>query len=292
MAKKLIEQKHQVTILDNFSTGRIKNIENISVQVQHKNVLKVTSGIDKFDVVFHLAAKPFSKANINWFDESNSIFQTNVVGTYNILRLINQNCHFIFTSSASVYGEGRRLEEESPYRPLSAYGYSKMMAEQIIINSPRIYTIVRPATIIGPRGRCFPNRVMWSIVKNNPCKFFKNGQVLRDIIDVNDVTSALTEIMNQKVLGIFNLGTNTEILGVELGNVASKIANEWGMKLKTQFTSFVPSDFVTKSTLNSTKLHTTLKWQPEYNLYRSLSTIFDYYHFNSNIKEPPSWDSL
>lgn len=290
LAEALINLEHTVTIIDNYSTGRLKNIQNLHVEVKHQDVSKITTGIDKYDVVFHLAAKPFSKAKTDWFSESNSIFHSNVVGTYNILRLMNPKCHFIFTSSASVYGEGRKIEENSRFHPQSAYGYSKMMAEQIIINSPRQHTIVRPATIIGPRGRCFPNRVMWSLVHNKQCKFFKNGEILRDMIDVNDVVSALIKIMDTKTHGIFNLGSNLEITGKQLMNIAKEFKPN--IKFHGIYTPFVPQDFVAESTLMSDKLYQALNWKPETTLLKSLNNIYDYYFFDKTTTEPPNWSDL
>ena len=281
---------HNVTILDNSNKNFISHLKNITI---HKNnILNITRGVDKYDIVFHLAAKPFSKSKKDWFTESSSIFQTNVIGTHNILHLTKPNCHFIFTSSASVYGEGRGLTEENPYNPLSAYGYSKALAEQVITNSNRHYTILRPATIIGPHGQCFPNRVMWSIINNQPCTFFKSGHVYRDIIDVRDVVEALIQIMNTKTYGIYNLGTNKEIKGFFLSKHAERIAKRMEMNFTLLFTPFAPKDFVINSTLNSNKLFSTLHWAPVYTLPESLKTIFNYYYHNPQSKEPPDWDAL
>jgi UDP-glucose 4-epimerase len=253
LAEALLNLGHSVAILDNFSTGNIRNIKNTTAKVRQADILKQTekSGIDKYDTIFHLAAKPFSKAKEDWFSESHGIFQTNVVGTHNILRLMNPKCHFIAASSASVYGEGCNLLETSPYNPKSAYGYSKTIMEQTIKYSGKNYTIVRPGTIIGPRGRCFPNRLVWTAIHNQPCQLFDKGEVLRDLIDVRDVVSALIRIMSSKTYGIFNLGSNTEISGFDLAKTFISIAKHFNLKPTAVPTSFVPSDFVRESTLNS-----------------------------------------
>lgn len=286
---------HNVTILDNFSTGRIEflkdAIENGAEAVE-EDILNFRPGIDKYNVVFHLAAKPFSKATKDWFAESLPVFHTNATGTYNVLRRTNPSCHFILVSSASVYGEGRGLVETDPYNPLSAYGYSKTVAEQITVNSPRHCTIVRPGTIIGPRGRCFPNRLMWLIVHNEQCTFFKNGKVLRDIIDVRDIASALIKIMEQKLLGIYNLGTNTEIRGSQLSSKAKQVAKNNKLTFNFNMSHFAPEDFVVESTLNSNKLYAALNWKPRLNLLDSLETILNYYLHDHKATEPPSWDVL
>ena len=298
LAENLVNLGHNVTVIDNFSTGSKENIKFLNLQIINKDILELvdygyfSDKIDKFDVVFHLAAQPFSKAQNNWFTESKSIFDTNVSGTHNLLRLINPNCHFIVASSASVYGEGRQICETQYYNPKSAYGYSKTIMEQVIKYSGRQYTIVRPGTIIGPRGRCFPNRVIWSLLYNKPCTFFNNGQVLRDIIDVQDVVLTFIEIMNQKLFGTFNLGSNTEISGLDLKNEVAQLVEENEILFKGNLVDFIPEDFVCCSTLNSNKLFSSLNWKPKYTLSESLLKIFDYYKNYQDIKAPPSWDSL
>jgi UDP-glucose 4-epimerase len=266
LAEALVNLGHSVTIIDNYSTGRFENIKHlnlkISERIQNINNLDCGDEIDKYDTIFHLAAKPFSKAKEDWFSESHDIFQTNVSGTHNILRLANPNCHFIAASSASVYGEGQYLSESIPYNPKSAYGYTKMIMEQTIIHSSRKYTIVRPGTIIGPRGRCFPNRLIWTSIHNQECQLFNNGNIIRDLIDVRDVVNALIGIMDKNICGIYNLGANREISGFDLAKTFIPIAKHFNLKPTAEITSFVPSDFVKVSTLNSDKLYHALHWQP------------------------------
>lgn len=291
LAEALLKLGHNIIIIDDYSTGRYQNIKHLSLPARNKDICKFDSRLDQFDVVFHLAAKPFSKAKNDWFSESHDVFQTNVTGTYNILRLTSPNCHFIATSSASVYGEGQKLFETSSYNPKSAYGYSKMIMEQTIIHSPRHYTILRPGTIIGPRGRCFPNRLVWSAIHNKECQLFDDGNVLRDFVDVRDVAKILIKIMDTKTYGIFNLGSNTETTGNELSETFLPIAKHFNLKPTAVPTSSTPSDFVKVSTLNSNKLYQTLHWRPEHCLENSLTEITNFY-LNNDSYEPPSWDSL
>lgn len=292
---KLSELKHNVTVIDDFSTGKkeyTKGLKRNNVKIIKQDILNLKSGLDKFDVVFHLAAKPFSKSKADWFSESNEIFQTNAVGTYNVLRLTKSGCHFIFVSSASIYGEGRKMPETSLHRPKSAYGYSKTIAEEIVTRSNRWRTILRPATIIGPRGKCFPNRVMWSLANNEKCTFFKDGAVLRDIIDVRDVVSSLIKVMENKVTGVYNLGTNVEITGKKLASYAKNLAEQKQLSFQYEFTPFAPDDFVTVSTLHSDKLWEVLKSKPMFTLAETLREILGYYQHSTEAKEPPSWESL
>lgn len=283
-----------VTVIDDFSTGNPKNLEETNCIIKEKDItqLSESDNINKYRVIFHLAAKPFSKTKKDWLTESQKIFQTNVYGTYNLLRLSNPNCHFIAMSSASIYGEGVNLHEELPYNPKSAYGYSKVLTEQVIIHSPRPYTIVRPGTIIGALGRCFPNRLIWTAINNQPCKLFDNGNITRDIIDARDVATALEGLMETKTYGIYNLGSNTTTTGNQLNEFLQKIKTQFNINPKITKTPKTPIDFVKISTLNSNKLYTALHWQPKHNIQSSFLNIINYYLNSETTLQPPSWESL
>ena len=73
------------------------------------------------------------------------LLRVNVEGTDRLLDPCIKNGvkHFIFTSTANVYGKRRKddLTEESDTRPTDKYGYSKMLAEKVIIESGVPYTI-------------------------------------------------------------------------------------------------------------------------------------------------------
>lgn len=293
LVQSLSKDNGSVTVIDNLSTGKKEYLNSNKINFIERNITKCRGNLNNFDAVFHLAAEPFSKEKVDWLEESKSIFKTNVTGTHNIFRLTNPNCHFVLISSASVYGEDRVIPEIRSYNPKSAYGYSKVLAEQVLLHSNRKnFTIVRPATVIGTRGRCFPNRVMWSLVHNKKCTFFKNGEVIRDIIDVRDMVTALTKIMEQKAYGIYNLGTNAEVRGNYLLRTAQHIAEENNLTFKGTTTPFVPDDFVVNSSLNSKKLYKKINWKPIFTLKESLKDIFNYYNLDGDTFEPPSWENL
>lgn len=290
LVDELERQKHKVTVIDDLSTGKYENMGNHDFFFGDVSKFKWLS--PRFDVVFHLAASPYSKTNVDWFTESDSVYQSNVFGVYNILRLMNPKSHFILVSSASVYGSGRHLREENGYNAQSAYGYSKILAEQITLNSHRFCSIVRPGTIIGVNGRCFPNLVMWSLLKRKKLEFFNGGENVRDLVDVRDVAFALTKIMDEEVRGVFNLGSNSEVTGNQLIALAKEVGRENKLEFRGKVSSFVPKDFVKESTLDSDKIMDCLGWKPVYKLKGSLEDIFNHYKKNYNAYEPPSWEVI
>lgn len=239
-----------------------------------------------FDRIYHLAAHPWSKEED--YLQSVKTFDSNVVGTYNLLKGLRKNALFIFTSSANVYGNGVHFKETFPFHITSNYGLTKGTAEFVIKHSSQPYIIFRPGTVIGTRGRCFPNRLVWCAVNNVPVEIFNNGDTLRDIIDVQDVVNALL-IADKLGRGVYNLGSNTEISGKELVSLVSNIAKERGYKLQYSFVETYPKGYVPYSTL-ITKLEGSGLWKPRITLEKSLNILFNYY--KSGGHEPPSWDKL
>lgn len=294
LVNELVNRGHDVMVLDDLSAGCKQNINPKAVFWQ-ADITKINNPtiFNKFDVIFHLAAKPFSKSKHDWFSESHSIVQTNTFGTYNLLRLMKPETHFIAISSASVYGEGHKFFETNPYNPISAYGYSKTTMEHLILQSPRKnVTIVRPGTIIGTNGRCFPNRLIWSAIHGMLTTIFKNGTAVRDTIDARDVAKALSLIMDTKSYGIFNLGAENELSGTELVAAFKPIAETHNIPFIAHFLTESPSDFVVHSSLCSHKIQQALNWKPEHSLTDSLETITDHYLHSEFTREPPSWESI
>ena len=176
----------------------------------------------------------------------------------------------------NLYGEGQGLTEESPTRIVSFYGYIKAVAEQLICLSDKSDLIFRLSTVLGPCGHCFPNRLVWSVMHKSPVTLFDFGRVLRDIIDVRDVVTALTTYTHLR--GTYNLGSNREIMGNDFVNVLEPHMVKHGMNfplLRDELfhkVSWVPKGFVRKITLK------TRIWNhAPRTLHETLRTLFAYY---------------
>jgi len=248
----------------------------------------------RFDVVFHLGALPLSKvSDIDWWiTESQPYWETNVKGTYNILKQ-RSKAPVIFTSSANIYGNGRRFTETNPFQISSPYGLTKAIGESLIQYSSKPYVIFRLGTVVGERGRCFPNRLVWCAVNGEPVEIWNNGNTWRSIIDVNDVVRALMyyeklEQYRSSLAGIYNVATWKETCGVELVEVISEIGEKRGHKLETKFVLEYPYGYCTHSTLDYWKLRTK-EFIVQNSLQESLERLFDYYEGEDAV-EPPTWN--
>ena len=241
-------------------------------------------GGEPVDVLYHLTASPLSivKGKGGWLADSANTFKNNTIATYNVLRELKPK-RIVFASTANLYGEGRKLGEDSPVKISSGYGYSKWVAEEIIRKSGIPYTIYRFGTVVGARGRCFPNRLVWCAVHGEPVELFCGGESWRDIVDVRDIVSAL---QLEAPCDTFNVSMGEEVSGLALAELVAEEALSRGFKLIYTVGHKHPNGYVKESTLSIDKIRRELGWQPRYDIYRIIEGLFDYYEDNE-AKEPP-----
>jgi UDP-glucose 4-epimerase len=159
----LLDHGLKVVSLDDYSSGKEKNLEhlsdndNLSIErcdITDYDKLKKIFNKHKFDVVFHNAA---SKKNICLKDPCRDL-QVNGSGAYNILELSRQYSvkKVVHASTGSVYGEAQYFpqDENHPLVPLSYYGVSKLAGEKYCKMYNEIFglktTVLRYFHVYGP----------------------------------------------------------------------------------------------------------------------------------------------
>lgn len=174
----------------------------------------------KPEYIFHLAAcVNVHKSFINPMP----IFQTNVMGTVNVLEAIrktNPNCRILLTGSAEEYGKISHkmmpIKETYTLNPISPYGLSKKMQEELGILYHKTYglniVISRTFHYSGPHqplGFVFSDFAKQIVdVKNNKQDYIKVGNLdaKRDFTDIRDVVSAYVALMEYGKIGeVYNV---------------------------------------------------------------------------------------
>lgn len=220
----------------------IRNIEDI------RKVFKT----NEYDIVIHCAALKSVPESI-----TNSIeyYETNVLGTINLLKVMKENnCNkIIFSSSAAVYDK------------LSPYASTKAMCEQIIKDSGIDYTIFRFFNVCGKDGNEFINKIIRKehITINGNDYNTKDGTCIRDFIHVDDIVSAHIKAINYDIKGVFDLGIGKGYSVKELCDI-SKCPYSYGKRR---------SGDIVKSVSNITPAITQLKWKPLKTIYDMLEVI-------------------
>ena len=227
ISEKLISLGAKVTVLDNLSTGSLKNIKN-DVNFIHGDISDIDtclSATKNQDLVFHLAA--FISVPLSLQDPS-LCHKINVNGTFNILNTskINKVKRVIFSSSSAVYGnQEKTCTEEMPCNPESPYGFSKLMGElyckQFFINFNLETVILRYFNVYGarqnPNGEYAAVSVKFKnlMQQNLPITIFGDGLQTRDFTPVEKVVEAnllLGSLSREKVTcKTFNVATGKSV---------------------------------------------------------------------------------
>ena len=214
----LLNKEYKVTVYDSlmFNNGDkllpfISNRNFSFVQGDIRDEKKITEIIKDFDVVIHLAALvgfPICREK----GESES-YDVNVKGTEIIIKSMNKNQYLLFGSTGSNYGEVKGIcTEETPLNPLSIYGKTKTLAEQLVINRENS-TAFRFATAFGvsPRLRLdlLINDLTYKAVKEGYSVIYES-HFLRTFIHVRDIARVfLFAIENKEKMknNIYNVGS-------------------------------------------------------------------------------------
>ena len=145
LAEELVRQKHQIIVIDNLSTGTLKNLRFIRNKIQFIkcDISKSNKLPELFygvDYVFHLAG--LSKATES-VKNPHKYYKNNMIGTSNILNLVRtlKLKKFIYSASASCYGNSKEIptSETAKIHALSPYAVTKWMSEKMIMEQAKIY---------------------------------------------------------------------------------------------------------------------------------------------------------
>jgi UDP-glucose 4-epimerase len=227
-----------VVILDNLSRGRLANI------VQHQahprlQLIKgdlcdsaaVAEAVREAQVIYHLAAQSTVMGAVH---DAPYTFNTNVVGTFNVLRAAVREGvqRVIFASSREVYGEPINLpvDENSPLLANNSYGASKIAAEAYCRAFRREFglhvSILRLANVFGPRdiGRVIP---LWidQAAAGHDLDVYGGKQVL-DFVWIDQVVEAMLRTTTlESPLPPTNIGTGTGTRIVDLARRVARLAS-------------------------------------------------------------------
>jgi len=221
VARRFFEEGANIYIIDNLSTGHLRNID-----FEHKSYLlnvedEVCEHFFKevaFDVVIHCAAQTSVQLSIQ---EPMKDILTNIVGLSQMLFYSSKYKvkHFVFASSAAVYGNNNYppLEETDSCEPVSMYGLNKSIGEIYCEKWQRDYRlptlIYRFANVFGPRqsmqgeAAVIPS-MLKSSLEGRPFTIFGDGEQTRDFIYVDDIADAIYEGVQARLQGIYNVSTN------------------------------------------------------------------------------------
>ena len=299
ICQSLVDNGYSVRIFDDFSNGLHRRIDEKFTDLVEASVLDrsaLIGAMDGIDSVIHLAAKKAVEESV-----SNPLkyYEHNVGGTLNILAAmaVKKVKKIVFSSTAAVYAPSEKsaIDETDLLAPLSPYGATKVMAEELIksIGSAEGFSTIslRYFNVVGSTKVEFADnskdnlvpKVFAAIKRGESPEIYgsdyptKDGTCIRDYIHVSDLADAhvlglkllLAEAKSQTLQHVFNLGNGT---GYSVQQVIEAAKATTGRGLLAHVAPRRPGD-PPALVAAASKAQQQLGWQPHY---PELSTILDH----------------
>lgn len=306
LVDRLLEMGENVAVIDDLSTGSLKNVEHHLKNPQFHLVVDTILNetlmnelIGKCDHIYHMAAVVGVKLIMNRPVET---LETNIMGSEMILRLANRyKKRVLIASTSEVYGKimnGQNaclLSENSDSlmgattKRRWAYACSKALDEFLALayfEEKKLPVIIaRVFNAIGPRqtgqyGMVVPNFVQKSLI-DKPITVYGDGSQSRSFTHVSDVVDALIKLMSEpRAVGqIFNIGSSKEITIKELALIIKEMT---GSSSEIEYISYEKAygpgyEDMQRRCPDTSKIKKFVHFEPRNNLRNIIQSVIDYY---------------
>ena len=292
LCDRLIADGHEVICLDNFFTGKKKNIAHLMSNpnfelMRHDVVQPIYAEIDW---IFNLAC-PASP--VHYQRDPVRTIKTNVMGALNSLGCAKQNnARVLQASTSEVYGDPKVHPQPESYRgavnPIgirACYDEGKRTAETLFFDSHRQHgldiRVVRIFNTYGPRmtandGRVVSNFIVQALTGQD-ITIYGDGTQTRSFCYVDDLIDGIVRMMNvENFTGPVNLGNPGEFTMLELAELVLKLT---GSKSKIVYRP-LPQDDPTQRCPVIDLAKEKLGWQPTIKLEDGLKRTIAYFKEN------------
>jgi len=286
VSRLLLDQGHQVTVFDNFSTGFERLVDGRAKLIKGdlENQEEIEKALTGHDAIIHMAAFIEVGESVKFpikFTQNNII---NSLKLFEAAKNVGVK-KIIFSSSACVYGVPKKLpivetdplgDQENPY------GVGKIAVENFLTVYHKLYNfdvvILRyfnpfgPGELHNPETHAIPNLVK-SALLGKPIPLYWKGEQVRDFIYVEDLAAAHTAVLEISGFEIFNIGTEK---GVKVKDVLEEIFKILGKRSEIQDLGERLGD-VPANYASSAKIKEKLGWQAKYSLNEGLLKTIDFF---------------
>jgi UDP-glucuronate decarboxylase len=289
LCERLLTDGHEVLCLDNFFTGRKKNVTEMLKNpvfelVRHDTVLPILLEVDK---IYHLAC-PASPIHYQY--NPVKTIKTNILGTLNMLGIAKRvKARMLLASTSEVYGDPAVHPQKEDYwgnvNPIgirSCYDEGKRAAETLMMDYHRQnrvdIRIVRIFNTYGPRmlpddGRVVSNFIVQAL-KGQEITVYGGGSQTRSFCYVDDLVDGMVRMMNSEdFIGPVNLGNPEEFTILDF---AKKIVAMTGSKSKIVHKP-LPSDDPTQRQPDITLASEKLGWKPKVSVDEGLKKTIEFF---------------
>lgn len=303
IARVLLEEKNEVIIVDNLTTGNKEALPEAATFVEG-NIAQVANEVCasyKPDVVIHCAARSLVGESMEVPDE---YWEDNVVTTLALLEAMRANDvnNLVFSSTAATYGDPASvpITEDFPTQPTNTYGATKLSIDYMIQSYAKAYglaaTSLRYFNVAGAYGGAGENRriethiiplvLQVALGHRDHIKIFgddwntSDGTCIRDYIHIKDLADAHLLAATTNKPGehrIYNLGSGT---GYSVKEVIEMCREVTGHEIPAEIAPRRAGD-PTTLVASSNRFITECGWEPKYTDLRTIVT--DAWEFTSKI---------
>ena len=302
LSELLIELGDDVTVIDDFSTGRLENIKHlignpkftlIKDTVLNEKIMHVL--VDKCQQIYHLAAAVGVKLII---DQPVHTISTNISGTEVVLDVANKfGRKILIASTSEVYGKNTevpfsedddRLMGSTIYSRWS-YATSKAIDEFLGLAYHSQYglpvVVVRLFNTVGPRqigryGMVIPRFVRQALC-GEPITVYGDGTQQRCFSFVSDIVGGLAGLMNTdgSVGQVFNIGSTEEVSINELARKIKEKTNSSSRIVKIPYDKAYEKGFddMFRRIPDLGKIKKSIGYTPTLSLDQILDRVIDYH---------------
>lgn len=291
LVRRLLPIADHITVIDDLSTGSRAALP----KADHLHVIEgsyvdgplLEKVLPKVDTIFHLACRNIVMSTRDMDDD----YHVNLYGGYLLLQKAQQCCshlqRFIYTSTASVYGDAPILPTpESYYHTALPYSASKLSMEHYCQVYNEMYelpvSILRLSNVYGP-GQVASNPYCGVVAKffeamdhGEPLPIYGDGNQTRDFTFIEDALNALllAAVHPDAVGKVFNVGTGTETSVNQLAAMIGELSGRSDYPIV--YEAKRPVDVVYRRCLDASYLRQTLGWKTAVDLRTGLRRTYDW----------------
>ncbi len=286
VAKVLLDEQHEVTVLDNLSKGFASLVPEGARFIEGDlcDEERLPDWLRGHDAVIHMAA--FIEVGRS-VEEPLVFAENNIVNSVRLLETMRRAevPKIVFSSSATVYGtpESLPLRETDPLGVQSnPYGATKVSTEAFVATFNQLYGIdalvlryfnpYGPNELHEPETHAIPNFIS-AALDRRPIPLYWRGEVVRDFIYVEDLARAHTAVLPLSGLQYFNIGseTGTKIIDV-LGLITDVLEYHVDVEDLGERAGDVPATYA-----SSEKIATATGWRAEVGLREGLERTIEWF---------------
>ena len=304
LVSRLLDEGHEVTVLDNFCTGRRHNLAPLAghpaLTIVECDIVEGLPMVQPFDRCYHLASPASPPGYQNLQIET---LRVNSEGTRNLLDACAQcGARFLFASTSEAYGDPLEHPQRETYRgnvsstgPRSMYDEAKRFGEALTIAHWRTrgtdVRIVRIFNTYGPNsdpadGRLVPNFVTQAL-RGEALTIYGDGKQTRSLCYVDDLVEGLVLTMESDLATgeVINLGNPEEHTIAEFAELIADAAQapRWFVH-----TAVAVGDDPQRRRPDITKAQHLLGWQPRVSLSTGIGATVTYFRKELAVLPEPA----